>query len=234
MDPTANTSALPDRLRILNNNALKLIAVLSMTIDHVGFILFPGAMWLRCIGRLAFPIYAFLITEGYVHTHNVRRYMLRLGLLALVSEIPFNLAVSNTITNPGSQNIFWTLLLGLLAIWAMDLCRQRLPVHLWSLSLLPVPVACVAAVVLNTDYNCYGVLIICLFYVARQQPLMQFVSIGVLQYLMGYIQLWGQLAFVPIFLYNGKKGRSGKLLQWLFYFYYPVHLLILAILARYI
>lgn len=80
--------------RILDANALKLIALLSMTIDHVGVCLFPDQILLRCIGRLAFPIYAFLLTQGFIHTRNVKKYLLRLGLLALISEVPFNLVCS--------------------------------------------------------------------------------------------------------------------------------------------
>lgn len=228
---TDTFAAVRDKIKILDSNVLKLIAVISMTIDHIGFILFPDQMWLRCIGRLAFPIYAYLITEGYLHTRNVKKYLLRLGILAVLSEIPFNLAISGSISYPASQNVFLTLFLGLLAIALMDKGQLYLPQNLTALSILPVMLACIAAISLRTDYDCYGILIISLFYIAKTKPLLQFLSIGVMQYLMGTIQLFGQLAFIPIFLYNGKKGRTSKFLQWAFYLYYPLHLLLLYLIA---
>ncbi len=227
-------TAIRDKAQILDSNALKLIAVISMTIDHVGFILFPGQLWLRCIGRLAFPIYAFLITEGYLHTHNVKKYLLRLGILAVVSEIPFNLAISGTLIAPEHQNVFLTLFLGLLAIALMEKGQLYLPPNLTALSILPVLLACLAAIILKTDYDCYGILIISLFYIAKTRPMLQFISVGVMQYLMGPVQLFGQLAFIPIFMYNGKKGYTSRLLQWGFYLYYPLHLLVLYFISIYL
>ncbi|MBQ2453108.1 MAG: hypothetical protein II497_01520, partial [Lachnospiraceae bacterium] len=119
----------------MTGTALKLIAVVSMLIDHTGDVLFPGQLWLRYIGRLAFPIYCFLIVEGFIHTRNVMKYMARLLVFGIVSEIPFDLAFFGEISYPGYQNVFWTLLLGLMSIYMMSLVkiediRLRIPLQM--------------------------------------------------------------------------------------------------------
>ena len=121
--------------KILSSNGLKLIAAVSMTVDHIGAALFPQALWLRCIGRLAFVLYAFLITEGYIYTRNVKWYMARLGLLAVLSEVPFDLLFHRSLFYPYAQNVFFTLFLGLLAIYLMDLLGSRLAPGMWFLCL---------------------------------------------------------------------------------------------------
>lgn len=100
----------------LSGFTLKCIAMVTMLIDHIGYVLFPGYVIFRIIGRLAFPIYCFLLVEGAVHTSNWKKYLGRLFLFALISEIPFNLAIGGKLWYPASQNVFFTLFLGLLAI----------------------------------------------------------------------------------------------------------------------
>lgn len=100
----------------LSGFTLKCIAMVTMLIDHMGYVLFPGYVIFRIIGRLAFPIYCFLLVEGAVHTSNWKKYLGRLFLFALISEIPFNLAIGGKLWYPASQNVLFTLLLGLLAI----------------------------------------------------------------------------------------------------------------------
>ena len=113
------------RYRGLNGFHLKLIAVCTMFIDHMGDTLFPGVMWLRCIGRVAFPIFCFLIAEGCVHTHDRKKYALRLFVFAVLSEIPFNLMTGRAVWNPYDQNVLWTLLLGAAVCWIMDGVLKR-------------------------------------------------------------------------------------------------------------
>ena len=96
----------------LDRDVLKLIAVVTMFIDHIGSIIFPHIMFLRIIGRISFPIFAFLIVNGYRHTHNLKKYLLRLAAFAIISEIPYNLIWSGDIAYPNSQNVFVTLFLG--------------------------------------------------------------------------------------------------------------------------
>ena len=100
--------------QVLNGFHLKLIAACTMFIDHMGHTLFPTVLWLRCIGRLAFPIFCFLIAEGCVYTRDRRKYALRLLVFALLSEVPFDLMVGGTVWYPYSQNVLWTLLAGAL------------------------------------------------------------------------------------------------------------------------
>ena len=96
----------------INSFQLKWIAVITMIIDHTGAVLFPDDMVFRYIGRIAFPIFCFLLVEGFFHTRDVRKYMLRLGLFALISEIPYDLAFRDTVLEFEHQNVFFALLLG--------------------------------------------------------------------------------------------------------------------------
>ena len=93
--------------------ALKLIAVVTMLIDHIGYIFFPRVLWLRFIGRCAFPIYAFLLVQGYRHTHSVGKYLGRLALFSILSEVAFDLAFFRSFPYWGDQNVYFTLALGL-------------------------------------------------------------------------------------------------------------------------
>lgn len=111
--------------QVLNGFHLKLIAACTMFIDHMGHTLFPTVLWLRCIGRLAFPIFCFLIAEGCVYTRDRRKYALRLLAFALLSEVPFDLMVGGTVWYPYSQNVLWTLLAGALICWCVDWALRK-------------------------------------------------------------------------------------------------------------
>jgi len=221
----------------ISSSVLKWMAILTMTIDHIGAVLIEpmlynssgssiatGIDWqfiytsCRLVGRLAFPIYCFLIVEGYIHTRSVPKYASRLGLFALISEIPFDLAFSGQMFDWATQNVFFTLLLGLFAIWAYDTLDQ--PILRIG---LPMALALFAQL-LNTDYQIYGVGFILILFITRPNRLKQ-TLIGALY---GLSQMTASLSFIPIYFYNGKKGRGNS--KWLYWFY-PVHLLILAGMA---
>ena len=104
----------------LSAMTLKYIAMATMLVDHMGYVLFPWTLWLRCVGRIAFPIFAFQIAEGCIRTHDRRRYALRLLLFAVLTEVPFDLAFSGRPLDPSYQNVLWTLLAGALVCWAAD------------------------------------------------------------------------------------------------------------------
>lgn len=232
------------RIQFLNGFHLKLIAICTMLIDHMGYTLFPGVMWLRCVGRVAFPIFCFLIAEGCVYTHDRKKYALRLLVFALLSEIPFNLMNSGMIWDPYDQNVLWTLLLGALVCWLMDWALKKCT----PLSFVLTGAAMVAAYWLleafRTDYGGWGMLLVAAFYGVHRAPSgavvkmiaqafgLAFFSIGVMG---GYlsIELWSLAALVPIWLYNGQRGFSNKAVQYGFYAFYPVHILILSLIAMY-
>ena len=232
------------RVRVLNGFHLKLIAICTMFIDHMGHTLFPGVMWLRCIGRVAFPIFCFLIAEGCVYTHDRKKYALRLLVFALLSEIPYNLMNSGMIWDPYDQNVLWTLLTGALVCWLIDWALKKCT----PLSFVLTGAAMVAAYWLleafRTDYGGWGMLLVAAFYGVHRAPSgavvkmiaqafgLAFFSLGVMG---GYlsIELWSLVSLAPIWLYNGQRGFSHKAVQYGFYAFYPVHILILSLIAMY-
>ena len=225
---------------------IKNIALVSMVIDHaaVGLIeqseLASGAAWslcgtaMRLVGRVAFPLFAFMIAEGAAHTRDRRWYALRLLLLAVISEIPFDLVAGGTWLFPADQNTVFTLLLGLLAVWAGDLiCGTGSGVSYGNREktgdggrdLAAVPFG-LAAYYLKTDYGFMGVLLIVILYTLRTEPQLRTAVCVVLLFCM-YMDFYGAAACVAIFLinrYNGEKGGgSGRI----FYLFYPLHLLVI-------
>lgn len=203
----------------LTSFELKVIALISMTVDHVGVVLYPDLLWLRYIGRIAFPIYCFLLTEGFVYTRDRNQYMLRMLVLGVLSEIPFDLAGKGDILELGSQNVFFTLLIGLLMMKFLEQAgngAERVGIILFAMF---------AAEFLRTDYGAYGILLIALYHRFRGSKIWQSVSVAAWNFLSGtLVQYPGVFAVFPLLLYNGKRGRK---MGYFFYLYYPVHLLIL-------
>lgn len=204
---------------------LKVLAIVTMLVDHTGAILFPQVTVLRMIGRLAFPIFAYMISEGLLHTSNVKRYFGRLFLFALISEVPFDLALWSTPFYPLRQNVFFTLVLGLAAIYFLD---RYLKENSVIAVLLAASMALLAEAV-NTDYGWFGVATVIIFYCFRN-----FRTRGVFVFtllLLGYSLMYSRLEIfavgscIAILLYNGQKGKWNW--KYFFYAFYPVHLLIL-------
>lgn len=199
---------------------LKLLAMLAMTADHIGAVFFPEIPLLRWIGRLAMPVLCFFIGEGLRHTRSPRRYLLRLTGFALLSELPFDLAFYGGIER-GHQNVYFTLALGLLALWAI----QSRDMEGWLLALT----AALAAELLGCDYGMYGVLLILLldrFHRARSEQLAGAALLN-LAFFGLQTQTLSLIALPLLWLYNGKRGRDDRRL---FYLYYPAHLCVLGIL----
>lgn len=199
---------------------LKLLAMLAMTADHIGAVFFPEIPLLRWIGRLAMPVLCFFIGEGLRHTRSPRRYLLRLTGFALLSELPFDLAFYGGI-EWGHQNVYFTLALGLLALWAI----QSRGMEGWLLTLT----AALAAELLGCDYGMYGVLLILLldrFHRARSEQLAAAALLN-LAFFGLQTQTLSLIALPLLWLYNGKRGRDDRRL---FYLYYPAHLCVLGIL----
>lgn len=207
---------------------LKCIAICSMLIDHIGAYLYPSQVWMRYVGRLAFPIFGFLIVEGFVHTRDVKKYMGRLFAFALISEIPYDLVRCNTLVDTDHQNIFFTLLLALICICALHTMKDRI----WSAAGVLIVVGAVAHYVIKPDYGIGGIAMILCFYLFRMYPAEQIVSVAAINICYyGKIQRAGALALIPIWFYNGRRGPSAKCF---FYLFYPVHLLLLYLIRRYL
>lgn len=220
--------------------SLKLIGCVTMLIDHIAAQFFIGNSILyvigRGIGRIAFPIFAFLIIEGLLHTRDLKRYILRLAVFVVLSEFPFDFFLFGVQTDLyfNSQNVFFTLLLGLLAAALIDYIRYHAskPSIYQIGSVLMILVFCLLAEVLQTDYSSLGVLLILIFYFFWRKPipiLMGMLFWVSLFYSMGSkMQLAAVVALIPIFLYKGEKGKSIK---YLFYLFYPIHLLVIGAFA---
>lgn len=210
---------------------LKAFACVTMLIDHVGAVFYPRELLLRVIGRLAFPIYCFLMAEGVYYTRNPKKYALRLFVGLLLSEIPFDIGLFGGITSE-HQSVMFTLLIGFVAIELIEMAENQL------LKLIVAGAAFALAQVLDTDYGGFGVALIVLLSQSRGQKWLQAIVIAVVSYMMnsfklpvfGYyipIEMFAVLAMVPIAFYDGKKSTSSAWIQTGFYLFYPVHLAVI-------
>lgn len=244
----------------ISGSTLKIIAVISMLIDHtaavvlgdllikneiyfvddisfryikeliqtdpIGWVYLAYQVMRRVIGRLAFPIYCFLLIEGFDKTRSRVKYAGRLFLFALISEIPFNLAFSGKVFYSSYQNIFFTLLIGFIMIWGMekieDHCKS-LPLKLvgWGLIFLA---AAFLSEIFYCDYGAHGIIAIALLYLFRKNRVEQIIA-GCVAFLW---EITAPLAFIFIAFYNGKRGMK---LKYFFYIFYPAHLLVLYLLT---
>ena len=224
--------------RPLSQEGLKFLACAIMLLDHIGATLIPWGT-LRIIGRLAFPIFCFLLAEGAHYTRNPRNYLLRLGIGAILSELPFDLALFGS-WSWQHQSVMITLLLGAMALLAMK--RMTRPL----LKILVLLLFAFLADFMNTDYGGAGVLMIALFGLTRERKygwLVQLLGMylicrwiipgGVVWFIGRYvfIEIFAILALIPIWLYSGKKSTSSRAVQWAFYLFYPVHLWILYLIS---
>lgn len=214
----------------LSQEWLKIVACITMLIDHTGAVFFPQQMWMRIVGRIAFPIYCFLLCEGVAHTHNVKNYAARLLAVAVLSEFSFDYLFFGRITF-AHQSVMITLLLSLgMLLWARKLNGFT--------RILPLAAGFLAAELMKCDYGGWGVALVWVFMIAREQELpwlAQTVGMGVLFWLKDgahvhfgsvYIplQMFALLAMIPISLYSGKKVTRSKWLRWSLYLFYPAHL----------
>ena len=219
----------------ISGSTLKISAIITMLIDHIGAgvlgrLLVVRGMneaadlnaWIdanstlvityqmmRFVGRLAFPIFCFLLIEGFEHTHDVKKYALRLLSFCLVSEIPFDLLFNGKILESGYQNVFFTLFIGLMVMWGFQVVENQERFAKFKKVIFDAGI---------------GVACIVLLYVFRKKK-----SYQLLAGCIGFSwELTAPLAFIPIAFYNGKRGLS---LKYFFYIFYPAHLLILYIIC---
>ena len=234
---------------------LHIIAMTLMLMDHLWATLLPAKEWLTCAGRVAFPIFAFMAVEGYFHTRSFKKYILRMLLFAVLSEIPFDLMYGGTWFYPVHQNVLWTFLLSLLGVWLMEQVRKK--GKTWMYLLVCVLVV-LAGLVLGTlcmvDYYGAGVLTVFVFYFLHgrkwwcflgQLAALYWLNVELLGGLMYPVQLFGMefelcqqglalLALLPIWLYRGRQGYHSKPFQYLCYAFYPVHMLLLVVVLNFI
>ena len=214
---------------------LKWIAVVTMIIDHFAVAVYPQfASYeysvyyiMRKIGRLAFPIYCFLLVEGFFHTKNVKKYFRNCFLFAILSEIPFNMAIFGQVFYSRGQNVYFTLCIGLATLIILDR-RKRYPKSKYMLlQIFIIVLAASIGQIFDVDYHWKGVLFIVMFYYVRnmQEWIRNLVGICAFAY-----EGTAPLAFLPIHFYNGTRGRQMK---YLFYAIYPIHLLILGLIRLY-
>lgn len=215
----------------MSSFVLKLIAIITMFIDHIGYVIFDGFSFFNYIGRIAFPIFAFQISEGYIHTKNLKKYFLRLFIFALISQIPFML-FHKILSNEFALNIFFTLLLGLASIYIYDKSK-----HKFFGIVISIIIGIIAEFI-HCDYGFYGIAIILLFYVFKNNNLLSSISfiiavtinylIPIIKYgfynIYLYLYIFTLIPIIFISLYNGKKGKNTK---YLLYLFYPIHLLLI-------
>lgn len=257
----------------LSSATLHILAMIFMLLDHAWATVL-AYNWMTCVGRIAFPIFAFMIVEGFTHTKNLKKYMLRMLIFALISEIPFNLMYGGQVFYPVHQNVLWTFLLALLGLTLMEKVRNKKKVWLtilvcFGISLLGL----ILGYVLFVDYYGCGILTVFIFYffdrnredyfisrLLKDNPSKQkiwtlfcflgqficlyYINVEILGGFYYNVEFLGMkfeliqqslalLALIPIWLYRGKQGYHAKWFQYFNYAFYPVHCLILALLAMY-
>ena len=245
----------------LNAANLKWIAIISMLIDHMAAVLVPTIMllvlpkgdnlesawdtWnrayilLRGIGRIAFPLYAFMLVEGFYYTRNVWKYLGRLLVFSLISELPFNYAFSGGVwIDTSSRNVFFTLsiaLLSMIGLKALSDKKEQLGIWNYPLSVGLIAVAFAIAQILNTDYGGYGVLLILVLYFFRDdkvvyRDIFYAVALSLIAANSSEIELVALLDIVLFHCYNRQKGKTIS--KYFFYLFYPIHLIILGLIRH--
>ena len=231
----------------MSSFALKIIAIISMFCDHFGDAYIGHYSVLNLIGRIAFPIFAFQISEGFIHTKNLKKYFLRLGLFGVIAQVPFSLFIHKYLGGSiFSLNVFFTLFLGLLSVYLYDYIISLFKNQNTNLSfpidkiigIFIVLLLAISAELLNTDYGFWGIIVVFAFYLFKNDKLamiISFITLCIIKY--GYniivgsfniptvlLGLFTALSIIFIALYNGKQGQKVK---FLLYWFYPIHLLLL-------
>ena len=265
------TDTVSTKKKGITGSNLKIIAIVTMLIDHIGAAilekkmlsygldqietaeewelfmkahagLYYSDMVLRLIGRIAFPLFCFLLVEGVIHTRSKVKYMVRLFLFALISEIPFDLAFNSKLADWEYQNVFFTLAIGVAVLFAFEKMQefyqqgalaffpqwaQRATLALADLFILATGMG--MAALLKTDYGSWGVLCIAIIYVFHKRRVLS-MGLGCLSLVvMSFSEITCPIAMIPVAMYNGERGLK---LKYFFYIFYPAHLLLLALIGK--
>ena len=196
---------------------IRIVAIMTMLLDHVGLLLAGTVFYypLRMIGRIAFPLFCFLLVEGYIHTKDLHRYMLRLFVCAVVSQVP-----SSLFLNTGRLNVMYELFIGLICLYLVD--RQS---SYGIIAFVGLLVACGASC--GAEYGLYGIALIVAMYYFRGSPVNRFWFCGILCILMSW-EYYGAaaLSMAVIWCYDGNVGK--RMNRWLQYAIYPLHMILLS------
>ena len=231
------------KIKFLSGAQLKTIAILSMLADHVNkALIYPNLVsndgllavlsdFFDIIGRIAFPLFCFLLVEGYFKTRNRMKYLLQLLLFGVISEVPFDMSTTASFFNPNWNNVMFTLAFVLITIWFIDVLKgkmQKLPKALWYfVSIVIVLLMCIAAMYFSLDYEHHAILIGYIFYLFHERQLPAIL----LGYASMYTEPWSLLGFGLTLTYNGQRGKQYKMLN---YWFYPVHMLMIGALRMYL
>ena len=237
----------------ISSVGLHIFAMIFMLMDHMWATVFTNTQWLTQVGRLAFPIFAFMIVDGYTHTKNLKKYVIRLLAFALISEIPFNLMTGGRVFYYVHQNVLWTFLIGIGLMHLNELARKKGKLWLTALTAVStVALGYILGYITFVDYNAAGILTVLLFYFFRgrkwwcmlgQLAGLYYINVELLQGLYFEVELFGHnfeivqqgiavLSLVFIWLYKGRQGKKSKVFQYFCYAFYPAHMLILWIIMN--
>ncbi len=223
---------------ILTSNMLKIIALIAMTIDHIGYFIYPNVLWWRIVGRLAFPIFAYLIAEGCHYTRNKKKHVITLMSFALVCQVVMSVAMKNL-----EMNVFVTFAISQVLIFAFDKAVKRknafsiiLAISILALVafiMLLLPHLLRDVVVLKFDYGFFGAILPLFVYFGGNKPTKLFLCaialVPICLVTTWSIQWFCFLALIPLALYNEKRGKLN--LKYLFYLYYPLHVLVILLIS---
>ncbi len=236
----------------LTSFGLHILAMVFMFCDHLWATVVPGNDWLTDIGRIAFPIFAFMTVEGFYYTKNLRKYVKRLFIFAVISEIPFNLVVGSGIFYPLHQNVLWTFLIGIGLMWINEKAKDKKFLKRILIAAITVVMGFILGLLSFCDYHYAGVLTVLVFYFFRERKWQNFVLQAIclwyinVEILSGFYYEWeifgtkievlrqsfAMFALIPIWLYKGKQGFYNKGIKALYYWFYPAHLLVLWIIRE--
>ncbi|MFI3206628.1 MAG: TraX family protein [Clostridia bacterium] len=225
---------------------LKWIALITMIIDHIGAVFFPQLEIIRIIGRISFPIFAFLLAEGFARTRNRTNYLVRLVIFAVVAEVPFDLCFHGSFSYWLAQSVMVELAIAFIALIFLEKTKKT-P----AFFILVIAMAFVAEL-LYSSYGSYGVLLVVAFYMFRKYRGADIIAFVALTYLfygftnwgfsienfyysiltLNSIQLYACLAALPLVFYSGKKGDAS--MKWFFYAIYPLHLALFYVVDRFL
>lgn len=242
----------------ITGTGLKIIAMITMVIDHFAGGLFEywvlhnkGAMsaetfegfhfackLMRGVGRMAFPIYCYLLVEGFLHTKNVKKYALRLGAIAVLSEVPFDYLFRRKLFFLEYNNVIWDLLIALGCLYAYSLIEKRkfdiVMEYVAKLSVMALGM--VLTFFMYLDYAEAGVCCVSIMYFFhsfdKEREILGF-SLGVasLALFSSESEMWALFMVIPLYLYNGRRGRDSKAIRTFFYLFYPAHIAVFAVVA---